>query len=225
MGRGGLEPPTADQDNDREADARRAPPTADSGARIQSDLHTLNATEGEPPTRLRPAGPGDVDTVARIKVTGWSDAYSGLVPDEVLARHLDLDRQRDSIRALLASPDSLLLVAEIEGDGVVGFAATRGAAAGRLPLLESLHVLPGHRGRGLGSALLRSTAAHVSSRGCGRLSLHVVEGNVRARRLYERLGGRLAGLVDADWANGAAVEAVYVWDDLGPLLDGRDLAS
>jgi ribosomal protein S18 acetylase RimI-like enzyme len=51
----------------------------------------------------------------------------------------------------------------------------------------SLAVDPGHRGRGVGTALLRELLHQARDRGLARLSLSVERDNP-SRRLYERLG-------------------------------------
>jgi ribosomal protein S18 acetylase RimI-like enzyme len=50
---------------------------------------------------------------------------------------------------------------------------------------------PAYRGRGIGSGLLRSLIAEAQA-SARKLSIHV-ESNNPARRLYERLGFRVAG--------------------------------
>jgi GNAT superfamily N-acetyltransferase len=56
--------------------------------------------------------------------------------------------------------------------------------------LEDLFVLPDHRGRGVGRALLAHLAHIAIERGCGRLEWAVLNWNEEAIRLYERLGAR-----------------------------------
>jgi GNAT superfamily N-acetyltransferase len=51
----------------------------------------------------------------------------------------------------------------------------------------SVAVLPAHRGRGIGTALIRALEREARDRGIGRLSLSVERDN-RAAALYERLG-------------------------------------
>jgi ribosomal protein S18 acetylase RimI-like enzyme len=72
-----------------------------------------------------------------------------------------------------------------------------GAPAGRLYVhrderdvrIMDIALAPEHRGRGIGTALLRALIAEAGAR---TLSIHVEAGNP-ARRLYERLGFRPAG--------------------------------
>jgi GNAT superfamily N-acetyltransferase len=54
--------------------------------------------------------------------------------------------------------------------------------------LEDLFVLPDHRGRGVGRALLTHLAQIAVERGCGRLEWAVLNWNREAIRFYERLG-------------------------------------
>ena len=56
--------------------------------------------------------------------------------------------------------------------------------------LEDLFVLPDHRGRGVGRALLGHLAHLALERGCGRLEWAVLNWNEDAIRFYERLGAR-----------------------------------
>lgn len=54
--------------------------------------------------------------------------------------------------------------------------------------LEDLFVLPDHRGRGVGRALLVHLAHVAAERGCGRLEWAVLNWNHEAINFYERLG-------------------------------------
>jgi GNAT superfamily N-acetyltransferase len=55
-------------------------------------------------------------------------------------------------------------------------------------LVIDIGLMADRRGGGLGSALLAWAAAEARRRGAARLTLHVLEQNGAARRLYERLG-------------------------------------
>ena len=51
--------------------------------------------------------------------------------------------------------------------------------------VQSVFVLPEHRGRGIGSALVQAAVEHAARRGAGRVT---VSSSVQAVPLYERLG-------------------------------------
>jgi GNAT superfamily N-acetyltransferase len=57
--------------------------------------------------------------------------------------------------------------------------------------LEDLFVEPGHRGLGIGKALLRRLAALAVERGCGRFEWRVLDWNEPSIRFYESLGAKL----------------------------------
>ena len=72
--------------------------------------------------------------------------------------------------------------------------------------LEDLFVLPEHRGRGAGKALLTRLAQIVLERDCGRLEWSVLDWNAPAIEFYRRLGAtimpdwRICRMTPADFA-------------------------
>jgi ribosomal protein S18 acetylase RimI-like enzyme len=99
-----------------------------------------------------------------------------------------------------AEPGWLMVVASVD-DAVRGDAAVRGYAACRITAsasawdfgdrvgrLETLAVLPGSRGHGLGTALVNSVCSHWRQSGVRFATVSVVAGNDAAVRFYERLG-------------------------------------
>ena len=69
----------------------------------------------------------------------------------------------------------------------VGF-ATLDRKSDNAWLLDILYVRPAARGKGLGVELIRAAAEYVQSQGAETLALEVLESNVAAKRLYDRLG-------------------------------------
>lgn len=74
--------------------------------------------------------------------------------------------------------------------------------------LEDLYVKPGHRGSGIGKALLTRLAALALERGCGRFEWSVLDWNANAIRFYEGMGAT----VMPDWricrVTGAALKTL-----------------
>lgn len=66
-------------------------------------------------------------------------------------------------------------------------------------LMDGLFVAPEARGQGVGTALLHAISAEAAARGYGEVRLDVVEGNARARALYEREGFRAVGDQPMGW--------------------------
>ncbi|MYT30323.1 MULTISPECIES: GNAT family N-acetyltransferase [unclassified Streptomyces] len=143
----------------------------------------------------------DVDGVSAVRVRGWQAAYRGLMPQAYLdALSVAEDARKRRERFARRRPEAWQLVAERGGE-VVGWLAAGPARDadlapdGGLPAeappaaeLMALYVAPALIGRGVGRALLSAGTARAGARGFGTLSLWMVRGNDRARRLYERAG-------------------------------------
>ena len=100
------------------------------------------------------------------------------------------------LRATLfgVKPAAEVLLAELAGEAV-GFAlffqsySTFLAKPGLY--LEDVFVEPGHRGAGIGKAILRHLAKLAIERGCGRFEWRVLDWNEPSIRFYESLGGKV----------------------------------
>jgi ribosomal protein S18 acetylase RimI-like enzyme len=87
-----------------------------------------------------------------------------------------------------------VLIAESQGEPV-GYAVVqvRGpeetwATGDRVAQLETLTVLPGHRGKGIGSALVERMHEELRHLGASHFVVSVIASNADAVRFYERLG-------------------------------------
>jgi ribosomal protein S18 acetylase RimI-like enzyme len=102
---------------------------------------------------------------------------------------------------LLAKPDTILLIATIE-DQAIGYGLAHvmdvcstwipdtWQTGRRIGEIESVSVLPAHRGSGLGSRLLEELEGQLAASGVNDLILGVLPGNADAIRLYQRRGYR-----------------------------------
>lgn len=106
------------------------------------------------------------------------------LPEPVRERLVPGLRAHPTSRVWLAFDDGMPVGVCV---GFLGFSTFQA-----LPLLNihDLAVLPGHRGKGAGRALLAAAEAHAQEQGCCRLTLEVQEDNLPARALYEAMGYR-----------------------------------
>lgn len=102
------------------------------------------------------------------------------------------DRVRERlVPGLAAHPGAFTLIARLDGEPVglanclTGFSTF---AAASLVNIHDMAVAPGHRGRGIGNALMRAVEAEAQRRGACKITLEVLEGNDSAKRLYAALG-------------------------------------
>lgn len=105
---------------------------------------------------------------------------------------LNADVREKLIDALRCHPTTKVWIAE-NGDGetigvAVCFVGFSTFAARPLLNIHDLAVLPGHRGNGIGTALLAAAERSARELGCCKVTLEVRADNRRARSLYVRAG-------------------------------------
>jgi len=132
-------------------------------------------------------------------------------------RSTSVDRQAETLRALLVSNNSTFLLAE-EGGRPVGFLEATGGAFRRNRHVAHLviGVLEEHAGRGIGTALIAEAQRWARERGIRRLELTVETHNRAARALYEKMGFAVEGTrKDAMRVEGSYVDEYYMAKLLG----------
>jgi GNAT superfamily N-acetyltransferase len=72
--------------------------------------------------------------------------------------------------------------------------------------LEDIFVQPGHRGQGIGKALLLYIGILALTRGCGRLDWSVLDWNTPAIEFYQRMGAEIKPEWQTCRVTGAALE-------------------
>jgi GNAT superfamily N-acetyltransferase len=102
--------------------------------------------------------------------------------------------RRSKYEQWLQDPDTFFVLAEIAGEPVGYAFVTLGQGYAswqtgpRLAELETLSVLPEHRGGGVGSALLHAVWSHLAERGVEDMAITTTTTNVDSHRFYEREG-------------------------------------
>ncbi len=140
--------------------------------------------------RLRPITDRDLPFLHRVYaesraeemalVADWSDAQK--------AEFLRFQFEAQHAHYTKHYPDARLDVIVLDGEDVGRLYVAR--LAGEIRLMD-IALLAGHRGRGIGGALVRALLEEARRDGCF-VTLHVEDHNP-ARRLYERLGFVKAG--------------------------------
>ena len=179
---------------------------------------------------LRPAPPGpvivvpatidDADAIAALHAESWQSAYRGLLPDEFLDGPVVGNRLRHwRARMRAPDPDRRLVLKAVADRALVGFACVlldEEPEAGAL--LDNLHVKPARKGGGIGWRLLQQSREWVGAVAPGeRVHLWVIEGNLAARRFYDRQGGTIAERETIETLPGIYVKALrYTWAPWSP---------
>ena len=162
----------------------------------------------------RPARPSDAEAIASLHARSWRENYRGAFHDSFLDGDLREERLR-VWRARLADPPGHQLVQlAVDGTSLVGFVCAFGAHDPEWgSLVDNLHVALASKRSGIGASLLRHAGAWLAPRypDLG-VYLWVLEVNSSARRFYERLGGRNAGVSTMETHGGAVVRSCrYTW--------------
>lgn len=145
---------------------------------------------------IRPLTPSELDLVAPV----WASLleHHGEVEPDLRTRPAaeSWPMRRSDYEGRLAEPGSFALVAEEDAEAV-GYAVVHvkgpdetWVTSEQTAELETLAVLPSHRGAGIGGALMDAVEDELGQLGIEDVWVAVVAGNTAALRFYERRGLR-----------------------------------
>ena len=156
---------------------------------------------------VRPARPGDERALATLDRATWTTRTSPAPPPP--EPDWSFFNEKVEIRDVL--------VAVLDGQ-VAGYVRlgrpTPLAASDHVVMILGLAVDPASQKRGVGKALMDAAAAEARARGARRLTLRVLAHNDAARRLYDRSGYVVEGVLRGEFC----LEGEYV-DDMLMALD------
>jgi len=153
--------------------------------------------------RIRPACEPDGPALIALDRAGWS-WLSDVMPQR--AEDAPMFDERNGVE--------LFLVAELAGR-VVGYARqvppTPLASNRHVRQIQGLQVSTDVRGRGVGQALVEAACVAARAQGARRITLRVLGHNIPARRLYERCGFHVEGVLPEEFLlDGAYVDDVLM---------------
>lgn len=126
---------------------------------------------------------------------------AGIFPDPFDARRLDIMRRWFP---------SACLVAEKNGK-IVGYilATLRSPTLGHI---LSVAVIEEERGKGIGSALIRKSMEIMKSRGASAVRLEVRTDNMKAIKLYKKMGYKIDQLIPDYYSDGSDAYVMFIVD-------------
>ena len=128
---------------------------------------------------IAPVTEDNLMQAAAVHAAAWQASHASFCTPEFVALHTP-KRQASYLRRKLDAGSALFLLSDPDPIGTVSVTGN---------LIEDLYVLPERQNRGFGTALLRFAVEQCS----GTPSLWILENNLRAKALYERLGFRETG--------------------------------
>jgi GNAT superfamily N-acetyltransferase len=165
---------------------------------------------------IRAARPADAGRLAGVQLESALTAFAHIFPESV-AKPIPAEIEAEWA-GFIDDPAVTVLLAEMAGD--VGAGVVFGDIAEVAPpgygLLAKLYVRPELFGLGVGTKLYEIAVAELRTAGWERLWLWVLEGNTRARHMYERRGWVAQPERRTDWPGSGVFEMGYTLD----LLSG-----
>lgn len=178
-------------------------------------LYPRRAARHSPCMRIRHATPADAALLQALQVASWQDAYAGLLPADWLRDRYPALCGANWHQALAEMPPGVVLLAEDAGRplGLISVWLRDGAAH-----VDSLHIMPGMRGQGIGARLLGDGLACLAALGARGARLTIIEGNTGALRFYQRHGGAPGAAYGATMFGVSVRYQDVTWPDAAPLL-------
>ena len=151
----------------------------------------------------------DIKQVAKIITEDWKIAYKGIIDDEYL-KNLDYKDKEKSIREKYQKRKSIVLEEGIV-KGYSRFGENRDEEKD-LGELYALYVEADERGKKIGEKLLRKTASILKERGYKEMVIWCLKENKKARKFYEKMGGKLYKTRNIEIGNKEYAEVCYKYD-------------
>jgi ribosomal protein S18 acetylase RimI-like enzyme len=141
-------------------------------------------------TGIRHARASDAAALAGVFEAAWREAYLGVIPSLALERMIV--RRGPAWWAAAVGRGRPLVVLDA-GRTIAGYASYGRCRDRALPAqgeVDELYLAPEYQGIGFGRRLFRAVRNDLAARGLPRVAVWALADNERARRFYERLGGR-----------------------------------
>lgn len=187
--------------------------------------------------QVRKAVPSDAEGMAFVHVKSWQTSYQGIIEQSYLDA-ISYDERLELRKKVLNSKDRLSLVAIYEGK-IIGFAdagalrpepyneKVRSLQRNNLQYGEiyALYLLQDHQGKGLGHKLYQECRSWFKEQGYTGFIIWGLAHNTRARKFYEKEGGRIVGETIVTIGSKEYAEYCYVFSLSREGLSYLDLNS
>jgi ribosomal protein S18 acetylase RimI-like enzyme len=138
---------------------------------------------------IREANAEDMELIANLYVMNWKKTYVGLLPDNFL-NGLTVNDGINKWQEYLTKEKHRIFVA-YENENFWGFSACKEDEELKNCLyLDSLHVSESSRGKGVGTKLINTVGSYAYIKGYEHMSICIVKGNDKAKRIYEKMGAK-----------------------------------
>jgi ribosomal protein S18 acetylase RimI-like enzyme len=172
-----------------------------------------------PVAQIRIATSDDAQALGAMHVASWRETYTGLLPDKMLSA-LSIETRSAAWAKIMREPatqhSTVVYLAEHDGT-IIGFGSCGAQRTESLTVkgydgeVSAIYILREFQKRKIGTRLFRAMSSDLIGRGFNGAALWVLRDNLRARRFYERFGGKVIAERE-DVRDGAVlVELAYGW--------------
>jgi ribosomal protein S18 acetylase RimI-like enzyme len=175
--------------------------------------------------QIRIAAADDAQGLASMHVASWHETYAGILPEKMLAS-LSVEARAAAWAKIMREPaterSTVVYAAEHEGT-IVGFGSCGAqrteslAKRGYDGEVSAIYVLREFQKRRIGIRLFRAMSLDLMRREFKAVALWVLRDNLRARRFYERYGGRVIAEREDVRDGTVLIDLAYGWPDLKEL--------
>ena len=138
---------------------------------------------------IREATIDDIEKISNLYINNWKKTYIGLLPNKFL-NDLDVNYGIKKWTEYFSKEKHNIFVA-YEKEDFLGFVACKeNEELKNCCYLDSLHVSELSRGQGIGRKLINTVGNYAYIKGYENISICIVKGNDKAKRLYERMGAK-----------------------------------
>lgn len=182
---------------------------------------------------IRKATHDDVERVRSIAHSSLRSSYTDFLPEETIDSAVEQWYGDEALTRLLEGDDSLLLIAEDDGDPIAFSQSELVGEGHTIGQILWLHVDPDHRGAGAGVRLLVRTREGLLEAGAKEIRGVVLADNELGNEFYGSHGFDRAGTREIEVGEETYTENVYVgtaleageeWRAMEPVaLEGEEL--
>lgn len=165
---------------------------------------------------IRPAKQSDIEKIAELYIKNHNEAYKGLLPDAYFER-LTLNYAKEKWNAYLDTAGRIIRVAYNEEDFLGFTAGMKDEELTDTWYLDSLHITEKARGKGIGTALIKTMMKYAAENNYLKMSVCIVKGNDKAGNLYKKLGAEHFSYFDDDFCGTVSHSEKLLWNDLSSL--------
>jgi ribosomal protein S18 acetylase RimI-like enzyme len=175
--------------------------------------------------QIRIATPDDANALAVMHIASWHETYTGLLPDKILSSLVVESRAAAWAKIMqepIAERSTVVYLAEHD-KSIIGFGSCGAQRTENLKVkgydgeISAIYVLREYQKRKIGTRIFRAMSSDLKRRGFNAAALWVLRENLKARRFYEHVGGKVIAEREDVRDGVVLVELSYGWRDLNEL--------